>query len=282
MIFEHEIPSKSRLYFGESAKQKRAMENRCSEMLYEEGFEEIATPLFSYHQHQSFGDERQLIRLNDESNHEVTLRADSTIDTVRIVTKRLGRTTDHKKWFYIQPVVSYPTQEIHQVGAEYLDGRLHDVLGLNIKLLAEFDLQPLIQVSNIRIPKLLNTRYGISLETLKTMDVESLFETNYPWLRPLLELENLQDAPKVIEQLPQDLATELEKLCQSASKIAFDKMVLAPLYYAKMQYYEGLTYRIFENNTILARGGEYRDGNIEAAGFAINTDAVLQMKQNEK
>ena len=94
MIFEHEIPSGSRLYFGKSAKLKREIENSASGVLAALGFEEIVTPIFSYHQHESFEKSNTLVRLNDESNHEVTLRADSTADVVRIVTKRLGRSKE--------------------------------------------------------------------------------------------------------------------------------------------------------------------------------------------
>ena len=50
MIFEHEIPSGSKLYFGESAKVKREIEFVSAELLENLGFEEIVTPLFSYHQ----------------------------------------------------------------------------------------------------------------------------------------------------------------------------------------------------------------------------------------
>ena len=117
MIFEHEIPSGSRLYFAKTAKIKREIENIASETLYGLGFEEIVTPLFSYHQHESFDEQKPLVRLNDEENHEVTLRADSTADVVRIVTKRLGRSTESKKWFYIQPTVTFPTKEQYQIGA---------------------------------------------------------------------------------------------------------------------------------------------------------------------
>ena len=46
MIFEHEIPSKSKLYFGECAKVKRDIESVCASTMYENGFEEIVTPLF--------------------------------------------------------------------------------------------------------------------------------------------------------------------------------------------------------------------------------------------
>ena len=48
MIFEHEIPKGSRLYFGASAKRKRVLENQVCDILENNGFEEILTPNFSY------------------------------------------------------------------------------------------------------------------------------------------------------------------------------------------------------------------------------------------
>ena len=60
MILEHEIPNGSKLYFGESAKVKRDIEYVASETLDNLGFEEIVTPLFSYHQHESFDNKKSL------------------------------------------------------------------------------------------------------------------------------------------------------------------------------------------------------------------------------
>ena len=111
MILEHEIPTGSKLYFGESAKVKRHVENVASDVLSENGFQEIVTPIFSYHQHLSVDDQRRLIKVNDAQNNAISLRADSTIDVVRIIEKRLGENTTQKKWFYIQPIVTYPTTE---------------------------------------------------------------------------------------------------------------------------------------------------------------------------
>jgi len=73
MIFEHEIPDNSKLYFLSSAKQKRKIERIAAEILYDDGFEEIVTPLFSYHQHLSILDDRELIRVNDTMNHNMTV-----------------------------------------------------------------------------------------------------------------------------------------------------------------------------------------------------------------
>ena len=97
MILEHEIPNGTKLYFAKSAKVKRNIENIASEILYDNDFQEIVTPLFSYHQHLSIADDRELIRVNDAQNNSLSLRADSTIDVVRIIEKRLGRNTEQKK-----------------------------------------------------------------------------------------------------------------------------------------------------------------------------------------
>ncbi|HIP56187.1 MAG TPA: ATP phosphoribosyltransferase regulatory subunit, partial [Arcobacter sp.] len=121
MIFEHEIPDGSRLYFGNIAKKKRVLENKIATFLENKNFDEIVTPNFSYSQHQSIDDENQLIKISDSENNQVSLRADSTLDVARIITRRLGRTTSHKKWFYIQPVFSYPSNENYQIGLEWLE-----------------------------------------------------------------------------------------------------------------------------------------------------------------
>jgi len=156
MILEHEIPNGSKLYFGKSAKVKRHIENIASEILDANGFEEIVTPIFSYHQHQSIADEKELIKVNDEKNNSLSLRADSTIDVVRIIEKRLGANTSQKKWFYIQPVLRYPTEEQYQVGVEFMgEKRLSSVMSLAVDIFDKLEVKPLVQISNIKIPEIL-------------------------------------------------------------------------------------------------------------------------------
>ena len=45
-VYEHEIPNGSKLYFASSAKLKRQIEQKASEILENEGFSEIVTPIF--------------------------------------------------------------------------------------------------------------------------------------------------------------------------------------------------------------------------------------------
>ncbi|BAF71133.1 ATP phosphoribosyltransferase regulatory subunit [Sulfurovum sp. NBC37-1] len=279
MIFEHEIPSGSRLYFGESARLKREIEFVSAEMLDNLGFEEIVTPIFSYHQHECFNDKKPLVRLNDESNHEVTLRADSTADVVRIVTKRLGRSTESKKWFYIQPTVTFPTREQYQVGAEIIDGSFEEVARSATILLKEIDIEPVMQVANIRIPHLLNEKYGVSLDVLKSMHVEQIMKAELPWIEHLVRINTVADLED-LEMFPADIREELEKIKEATQHVAYEKMVISPLFYAKMRYYDSLTFRMFEGNSLLAMGGIYSIDGVEAAGFALYTDECIVNKMN--
>jgi histidyl-tRNA synthetase len=281
MIFEHEIPSGSRLYFGTSAKLKREIEFVSAEMLENLGYEEIVTPIFSYHQHECFDDQKLLVRLNDEANHEVTLRADSTADVVRIVTKRLGRSTESKKWFYVQPTVTFPTKEQYQIGAEILGGSFEEVARAAVMLLKEIDIEPVMQIANIRIPHLLNEKYGVSLDVLKSMHVEQIMQAELPWIEQLVRINAVKDLED-LEPFPSDIRLELEKIKEATQNVSYDKMVISPLFYAKMRYYDSLTFRMFEENALLATGGIYSIDGVEAAGFALYTDECVVNKMKNK
>jgi len=280
MVYEHEIPSGSKLYFGESAKIKREIEFVSAELLENLGFAEIVTPLFSYHQHESFDDKKPLLKLNDEQNHEVTLRADSTADVVRIVTKRLGRSTESKKWFYIQPTVTFPTKEQYQIGAEVIDGSFEEIVKTTMMLLDEMDAKPVMQIANISIPHLLNEKYSISLDVLKSMHVEQIIGADLPWIEQLVRINAVEDLDD-LSAFPDDIKVELEKIKAATQAVKYDKMVISPLYYAKMRYYDSLTFRMFEDNALLAMGGIYTIDGVEAAGFALYTDECIAYKMDK-
>jgi len=281
MIFEHEIPSKSKLYFGESAKLKREIENSAAALLAEKGFEEIVTPLFSYHQHASFEDAKPLLQLHDEHNNMVTLRADSTADVVRIVTKRIGRTTDSKKWFYIQPAVSFPTEEQYQVGAEIFEGTFDEVVNDATVLVEKLELNALLQISNMRIPMLLNENYGVDLAYLHDTKIEKILNLDLPWISKLVRMHTI-DELNDLEGIPADIQAELLLMKEMAQKIECINLVVAPLYYAKMRYYGSLTFRMFHENALLVRGGLYQIDEVNAAGFALYTDACINQKMKMK
>lgn len=280
MIYEHEIPRGARLYFGNSAKLKRDIEQKTSEIFYKNGFEEIVTPLFSYHQHLSLDDRKELIRVNDEQNRDLTIRADSTIDVVRIITKRVKK-HNQKKWFYIQPVFRYPTYEYYQMGAEILGNSIDEALKVSIDIFNEFNLKPLLQISNIKIAKILNKEYGIPLEILKDSNIESLLENSNEWIKKLVYLKNVKDIDEILKKVPQNIENELIKIKELCENIDYDNIIIAPLYYAKMRYYEELFFRFIDKNATLCMGGEYSTDEAKASGFSIYTDSLIDIFKTE-
>ncbi len=282
MIFEHEIPEGSKLYFADSAREKRHIEQVASELLSGRGFLEIVTPLFSYHQHQSISDEKQLIRVNDRANHSMSLRADSTIDVVRILGKRLDRNTAHKKWFYIQPVFRYPAEEQYQVGAEYLDENdLSKVLNMALDIFEMLQMQPLLQISNINIPKKLVEMFDIELDDFRHINIEKLLALELEWLTKLVYLQHVEQIDEVISLVPDAIKIELLKIKEISSKVAYSNSVIAPLYYAEMLYYDELFFRVIENNDVYASGGRYSNEARTSVGFAIHVDEVLEAKMTK-
>ncbi len=284
MIFEHEIPRGSRLYFGHSAAIKRDIETSAAKLLSKEGYEEIVTPIFSHQQHESFADRSPLIRINDENNHEVSLRADSTADVVRIVTKRLGRSTGSKKWFYIQPVFTFPTTEQYQIGAEVIEGDFGEITRAAMELMANIGIEPIVQIANIAIPKLLAENHGVELADIEQMNIEKILSRGKKWLESLVHINTSADLMD-LSVYPSDIAGELDKISQNIEKIGAKDAIISPLYFAKLRYYDDMIFRMFLDNSLLATGGTYRIDSIHAAGFALYTDAcisqVIKKENNE-
>ena len=278
MILEHEIPNGSKLYFGNSAKIKRHIENVASTILDENGFEEIVTPVFSYHQHLSVASDKELIRINDAENNALSLRADSTIDVVRIIEKRLGTNTEQKKWFYIQPVFRFPTEEQYQVGAEFMgEKKLSSVMNVAVNIFNTLEIKPLIQISNIKIPKLLVAMFDeLSIEDFKHINIEKFLNLKVDWLEKLVYLQYVEQIDEVIAVVPEVLKVELQKMKELCLETKCDNAVLAPMYYAKMLYYDELFFRVIDKNEVYARGGRYKDEELTSVGFAIYTDALCE------
>ncbi len=277
MIYEHEIPTGSKLYFGESAKLKRSLERVASELFYEAGFEEIVTPFFSYHQHQSI-DEKELLRFSDEENHIVSLRADSTMDAVRLITKRVGRSTNQNRWFYIQPVFRYPSHEVHQIGAEWIGQEdLSQSICMSIALFQKFKLAPLLHISNIQIPKILSAMLKIDLAIFEKGELQKLLALDIPWLTKLTYLQTIQEIDTILHEVPEVLKIELLKMKVLAEGISYSNMVISPLYYVKMRYYNTLFFRFIDGNFTLGLGGSYDCDGIASSGFGLYSDEVIEI-----
>ena len=278
MILEHEIPNGSKLYFGNSAKIKRKIESIASDILDENGFEEILTPVFSYHQHLSIADEKELIRVNDKENNSLSLRADSTIDVVRIIEKRLGKNTQQKKWFYIQPVFRYPTEEQYQVGVEFMgEKKLSSVMNIAVDIFDRLEVKPLVQISNIKIPELLVKMFDeLTIDDFKHINIEKFLNLKVEWLEKLVYLQYIEQIDEVMEIAPKEMQTELQKMKDLCLELKCENAVLAPMYYAKMLYYDELFFRAIDKNEIYARGGRYKNEELTSVGFAIYTDALCE------
>ena len=281
MIFEHEIPKGSRLYFGASAKRKRVLENQVCDILENSGFEEILTPNFSYSQHQAIANEKKLIKFSDEQNEQVSLRADSTLDVVRIITKRLGRTTTHKKWFYVQPIFSYPSKEEYQIGCEWIDhDNIADIMNLTAKILKALNIEPILQISNINIPNLVASELNIDIDLFKNGEIASLFKLNNEWLNTLIKVKDIASLKEVINIVPKTIKIELEKLLQKANEVEYSNIIIAPLYYGSLRYYNGIYYRVINDNLTLCKGGMYSSEGMSSLGFALYTDNLLKILED--
>ena len=281
MIFEHEIPKGSRLYFGASAKRKRVLENQVCDILENSGFEEILTPNFSYSQHQAIANEKKLIKFSDEQNEQVSLRADSTLDVVRIITKRLGRTTTHKKWFYVQPIFTYPSKEEYQIGCEWIDhNNIADIMNLTAKILKALNIEPILQISNINIPNLVASELNIDVDLFKNGEIASLFKLNCEWLNRLIKVKNIASLEEVINIVPKTIKIELEKLLKKANEVEYSNIIIAPLYYGSLRYYDGIYYRVINDNLTLCNGGMYSSEGMSSLGFALYTDNLLKILED--
>ena len=284
MILEHELPQGSKLYFDTSAKLKRNIESCAIKAFYENDYKEIATPTFTFLEHQDDILNRSLVRLSSESNHQIGLRYDTTFDAMHIVTKHIAHSSEHKKWFYIQPVFSYPTTEIHQIGAEHLGGEsLSPVMCLGVHILQELGLKPYLQISNMNIPLLCAKHSGIDIGAFASQDVGKLLEME-GYVADLVHIKTKEDVQKAINTAPIFLRDELEKLLECASYCEYEKSIFSPLAFSPTSYYKDLFFRMFLGNTTLLQGGKYSVGEQISCGFAIYTDEVIEcpIKCNEQ
>ncbi len=279
--FDHEIPNGSRLYFGKSAQLKRELENKASEILVKNGFSEILTPYFSYHQHLSVAPQK-LLKLSDPTNHELALRADSTVDVVRIVRKRL-KDDKLRRLFYVQPTFKYPSDEFYQIGAELI-GEKNLPLAIKIaqEFFKEFDLVPALQLSNIEIPKKICEILNLPLEIFEKGKIETLLNQNLPWLDATARATSLKDVQALRTQVPEELKPCLDEILNLG--VDYERICVSLLYYSKMRYYDALFFRFLDAGAVYCNGGNYEIDGLKSSGFALLVDALIEkiMQKDEK
>lgn len=276
MIFEHETPEGTKLYFGKSARIKRELESTACEIFYKHQFEEIITPYFSYLQHQHNFSDRHLIRLSSQNNHQISLRYDSTIDTIRTITKRLERATSHKHWFYIQPVFSYPTNEIYQIGAESIyTSDLHPMITMGLEILSRCGVRALLQFSNVKVLELCMSEIGLDRESYRALSMREI-EQKAQFMRDLGRINSLEDLDEFLPRSPMFLRFELERLSHKAHACGHEQIIISPLEMPFVDYYDDVVFRAFSGNKTLMLGGKYKIQDCLCCGFGIYTDNVLR------
>jgi ATP phosphoribosyltransferase regulatory subunit HisZ len=267
---EHDIPAGGRLYIGTQAKLKRQLEGEAAEFFEERGYREIVTPYFSYHQ-QGFIPLSKLIRVPDRENRVVALRGDTSFDLIRLVLKRLK--SGHRKWFYIQPVFRYPSREIYQIGAEWLEGELEELLNLNLELFSRWGVEGRLILSNQQI-----TQWLIGEGILGEGELRRLELYKFPkWVQKLAQISEISQLERV-EQFPAQLRLPLEEVREIGEQVAQRGVepLLALVELPSFPYYRGLFFKIVANQLLLARGGRYQVGEVESVGFSIYTDQLLE------
>ncbi|MBR7046780.1 MAG: ATP phosphoribosyltransferase regulatory subunit [Campylobacter sp.] len=270
--FEYEIPNGSRLYFGKNAALKRKIENIASEILLKNDFNEILTPCFSYHQ--NLGVKSGLLKFSDPQNNEIALRADSTVDVVRIVRRRL-KNENLKRWFYMQPIFKYPSKEFYQIGAEMIDERnLALAIKIALEIFSEFGLKPVLQLSNIEIPKLICQILGISIDVFEKGAIEVLLQKDIKWLNDITKATTLQDLKALKNSVPSELKDAINDIENLG--ISYENVRISLLYYSKMRYYDELFFRFLDANSILCSGGNYKIDGTNSSGFAVMVDAMIE------
>ncbi|SFV56360.1 ATP phosphoribosyltransferase regulatory subunit, divergent variant [hydrothermal vent metagenome] len=151
-----------------------------------------------------------------------------------------------------------------------------------IDIVKALEIKPLLQLSNIRIPQLISKELNIDLDDFKHINIQKLLDTKVSWLKDIIYLDKLEDIDAVIAVVPDIIKVELERIKELAQNIDYDNFVIAPLYYAKMLYYDELYFRMIEKNDVYARGGRYINDEVTSVGFALYTDKIIEKLEGSK
>jgi hypothetical protein len=88
-------------------------------------------------------------------------------------------------------------------------------------------------------------------------------------------MQHAEEIDAVVTIVPEALKPELLKIKELCVGLEYPNIVIAPLYYAKMLYYDELFFRVIEGNEVYAMGGRYKSDETVSVGFAIYTDALI-------
>jgi hypothetical protein len=134
-----------------------------------------------------------------------------------------------------------------------------------------------MQISNIKIPEILVEMFDeLSIDDFRYINIDKFINLKVEWLSKLVYLQYIEQIDEVIAIAPQKIQVELEKMKELCNEMSCENTVLAPIYYAKMLYYDELFFRCIVGNEVFARGGRYKNETLTSVGFAIYTDAICE------
>jgi len=135
----------------------------------------------------------------------------------------------------------------------------------------------LMQISNIKIPEILVEMFdSLTIDDFRHINIDKFINLKVEWLTKLVYLQHIEQIDEVIALAPEAIQVELKKMKELCTEMKCENSVLAPIYYAKMLYYDELFFRCIVGNEVYARGGRYKNESLTSVGFAIYTDAICE------
>ena len=175
----------------------------------------------------------------------------------------------------MQPIFKYPSKEFYQIGAEMIDERnLALAIKIALEIFSEFGLKPVLQLSNIEIPKLICQILGISIDVFEKGAIEVLLQKDIKWLNDITKATTLQDLKALKNSVPNELKDAINDIENLG--ISYENVRISLLYYSKMRYYDELFFRFLDANSILCSGGNYKIDGTNSSGFAVMVDAMIE------
>ena len=74
-----------------------------------------------------------------------------------------------------------------------------------------------------------------------------ILKSEYKWIESLVTISTKDDLND-LSIYPDDIKEELVKIKKEAEKINYSNLIISPLFYAKMRYYDSLTFKMFIGN----------------------------------
>ena len=105
---------------------------------------------------------------------------------------------------------------------------------------------------DINIPRILSEMLELDLDDFRHVNIEKFLSLKIDWLTRLVYMQHAHEIDEVVTVVPDALKPELVKIKELCEGLDYPNVVIAPLYYAKMLYYDELFFRMIEKNETYA------------------------------